>query len=113
MKPPMRQQLTLEVSKLDKNGKPMLDKYSKPLTTTSTYKCRTREHGEVMRTSQIRVEDAKDEIDVMPDVPVNESAKVKYTTIGGETKSGIIRAISESTNLSGSKVYFRTCVIDG
>lgn len=113
MKPAMRQHLTLQVPKVDSKGKPVLDKYSKPLTEAKDYKCRTRERGESSNTAQIRVEDARDELDVMPGTPVQENLEVKYTTIGGEVKKGTIKAIAETTNLTASKVYFRTCVIDG
>ncbi len=113
MRPFMNQHLTLEVAQLDKNGKPMRDKYSKPLVMTQDYPCATRVHGEEIRTSQLRVEDSRDEIDVMPDVPVQEGAKVIYSTITGEIKTGTILAISETMNLSGSKIYFRTCVVNG
>lgn len=113
MKPKMLQSLTLQVPKLDSNGKPVLDKYSKPITTSKEYKCRTREHGEVLNTTQIRIEDSNDVVDVMPDVPVQENLEVSYTTISGERKKGTIKAIAETTNLTASKVYFKTCVING
>ena len=113
MKPAMKQHLTLYIPKVDGNGKPILDKYSKPITIAKDFKCRTREHGEVSNTAQIRVEDARDEIDVLPITPVQENLKVKYTTISGEVKEGTIKAIAETTNLTASKIYFRTCVVDG
>lgn len=109
----MLQTLTLQIPKIDSNGKPVLDKYSKPITTSKVYKCRTREHGEVLNTSQLRIEDSKDEVDVMPDTPVQEGMEVSYTTISGEQKKGSIIAIAETPNLTASKVYFRTCVING
>lgn len=113
MKPRMKQHLTLQIPKVDSNGKQVLDKYSKPITTSKNFICRTREHGEVNNTAQIRVEDARDEIDVLPDTPVQENLEVRYTTISGEVKKGTIKAIAETTNLTASKVYFRTCVVDG
>lgn len=109
----MHQRLMLSVPKLDASGKVIRDKYSKPLTTVSTYKCRTRVHGEERQSMQLRVDDARDEIDVMPDVPVDEGLDVSYTTISGEEKKGTIKAIAETTNLTANKIYFRTLTIDG
>lgn len=113
MKPKMKQHLTLQIPQVDSNGKKVLDKYSKPITVSKDFICRTREHGEVNNTAQIRVEEARDEIDVLPNTPVQENMEVKYTTISGEVKKGTIKAISETTNLTTSKIYFKTCVIDG
>lgn len=112
MRPKMNQSLILEVAKLNENGKPILDKYSRPIVSKSSHVCRTREHGEALTTPQLRVQDGKDEIDVLPDTPVTEGAKVEYTTIGGRRKHGTILSIVETTNLTASKVYFRTCVVD-
>ncbi|WP_241958580.1 hypothetical protein [Staphylococcus haemolyticus] len=109
----MKQRLTLSVPKLDANGKVMRDKYSKPLTTTQDYKCRTRVHGEERQSNQLRIDDARDEIDVMPNVPVDEGLEVEYTTISGKVKKGTIKAIAETPNLTGSKIYFRTLIING
>lgn len=113
MRPAMHQTITLSVPKLDAKGNVVRDKYSKPITTESSYPCRTRVHGEERQNTQLRIADARDEIDVMPDVPVQETMSVTYTTITGETKHGIIQAIAETTNLTASKIYFRTLVING
>lgn len=113
MKPVMLQTLTLQVPKTDSKGKPVLDKYSKPITISEQYKCRTREHGETLRTSQLRIEDSRDEIDVNPNTPVQEGLEVSYTTISGELKKGSIKAVAETTNLTASRVLFKTVVIDG
>lgn len=112
MKPPMRQTLTVSVPKLDDRGKPILDKYSKPIVEKRTFKCRVRENGELLRNNQSSIEDARDEIDVMPTVHVNEGLSVSYITIGGTIKSGIIKKIVETTNVSASKVLFRTLIIN-
>ena len=109
----MKQRLMLSVPQLDKNGRVMRDKYSKPITTQKEFQCRTRVHGEERQSYQLRVDDARDEVDVMPFVDVQEGQEVEYTTIGGEVKKGAIKAIAETTNLTASKVYFRTLTIDG
>lgn len=113
MKPPMRQSLTISVPKLDDRGKPILDKYSKPIVEKQTFKCRVRENGGLLRGLKSSVEDARDEIDIMPTVNANEGLSVSYVTIGGITKSGIIESIVETTNVSASKVLFRTLIING
>lgn len=113
MKPPMRQSISISIPKLDDKGKPMLDKYSKPIVEDKTFKCRVRENGGLKQTNQISVEDARDEIDVMPSTPVNEGMSVSYKTIGGAKKTGKIAGIVESTNISASRVNFRTLIING
>lgn len=113
MKPKMLQKLTLEVAKTGANGKPLLDKYSKPIVEKQEFACRTRVNGETLRNSQISVEDARDELDVLPNTPVKENAKVIYTTTSGEVKQGTIKSIVETPNLTASKIYFKTCVING
>lgn len=113
MKPPMRQSISINVPKLDDKGKPVLDKYSKPIVEERTFKCRVRENGGLKQDNRIAVEDARDEIDVMPNVPVNEGLSVAYKTIGGAKKTGRIASIVESTNISASRVNFRTLIING
>lgn len=109
----MRQTLTISVPKLDDRGKPILDKYSKPIVEKQSFKCRVRENGGLLRGLKSSIEDARDEIDVMPNVQVNEGLSVSYVTIGGTTKSGLIDSIVETTNISASKVLFRTLIING
>ncbi|PTK30826.1 hypothetical protein BUZ49_04090 [Staphylococcus hominis] len=113
MKPTMRQRLIIKKPKLDANGNVMRDRYSKPITTEQEFKCHTRVHGEESKTLDLRIENARDEIDVMPNVPVDEGLEVEYTTISGHLKKGVIKAITETPNLTGSKIYFRTLIIDG
>lgn len=119
MKPAMKQTITVNVPYKNEKGQQSYDKYGRPITVKETvshkpltFPCHTRERGELYRDLQFRMEDARDEVDVMPDVPVNEGMEVSYTTISGKTKKGIIQAITETPNLTGSKIYFRTCVIN-
>lgn len=113
MIPPMRQSITMFVPILDENGNESYDDYGQPLTDTSTFKCRVNEHAELQRNKTFVYDDAVDEVDVMHDIPVDTGIKVEYTTRRGTVKKGTVKSYTETTNLSASRTYFRTLIING
>ncbi|MDU0429209.1 hypothetical protein QVA60_01745 [Staphylococcus chromogenes] len=112
MRPAMRQRITIKIPMLDARGKPILDDYGKAKTESKAGVCRTRENANLRTNELISVQDANDEVDVMPSFPYKVGAEVEYSTIQGVVKKGIVIGYTESTNLTASKVYFRTLVID-
>ena len=112
MKPAMRQRITMKVPFLDSRGKPILDDYGRAKTESKTGICRTRENANLRANEHLSVQDANDEVDVMPSFPYKVGAEVAYTTIQGVEKRGTVIGYTESTNLTASKVYFRTLIVD-
>ncbi|MCQ9290702.1 hypothetical protein [Staphylococcus hyicus] len=112
MKPAMRQRITIKMPILDSKGKPTLDDYSRPKTESKTGVCRTREKANLLTNERLSIQDANDEIDVLPSFPYKVGAEVLYTTIQGVEKKGTIIGYTESTNITASKVYFRTLIVD-
>ncbi|HDT9274220.1 TPA: hypothetical protein REH32_001224 [Staphylococcus pseudintermedius] len=112
MKPVMNQSITIEIPTLDDKGRIKLNDYGQPLTKKVSGKCRVVENGEVRRNEMLAITDASDEIDVLPNFPIVDGAKVTYTTIGGITKNGTIKTHTETTNLTANKVYYRTLIVD-
>lgn len=112
MKPTMRQRITIKIPIFDSKGKQIYNDYGIAKTESKTDKCRTRENANVQRDELLSIQDANDEIDVLPTFPVVAGAEVTYTTISGKEKKGKVVAYSESTNLTASRVYFRTLIVD-
>ncbi|UXS61027.1 hypothetical protein [Staphylococcus ureilyticus] len=113
MIPPMRQSITISIPLIDDNGNEIYNDYGKPLTDTSTFKCRVNEHAELQRSKTFVYDDAVDEVDVMHDVPIETGVEVEYTTRRGTVKKGTVKSYTETTNLSASRTYFRTLIING
>jgi hypothetical protein len=106
MKPSMKHSVVVRVPRLgEKNeyGKPLKD----PVSTNARvlYSTRTVKgtNGQTFETSL--------EVDLPPDIPVGYGTEIEYTDYAGKVTKGMVIAMTESTNLAGTKVYFRTVFV--
>jgi len=114
MMPPMKQQITYSVPKLDENGQPLRDKYGKPIASApQTSVARVVRDVSIVRDAQVQERRVSLEIDVPPDVEPVIGAEITFTTISGKTEKGTVVTMRESANLAGDRVYFRTLYVDG
>ncbi|WP_144558532.1 hypothetical protein [Shouchella miscanthi] len=109
MKPPMRDDVVVMTTQLDENGNPITDNRGRPIAPKETpTKARITNKVRVVRNRQGVEEKTSIEFDLPPDVEFGFDSTISYTdTFGQERKAQVVNW-EESTNLSGSKVYFRT-----
>ena len=108
MKPPMRQQVTVKTPALDGQGNPVTDDYGKPQLDSQTTKARVQHSTKLVTDQQGQEFQTMLEVDLPPDVPITYGTEITYTDLMGQTSTGKVRTMEESTNLAGSKVFFRT-----
>ncbi len=113
MIPPMRQKVTANVPILDENGNPITDKYGKPKTKPIDSKARVQFKSQLIRDANGQERRVNLEIDLPRDFNPESGTKLDYVTIDRKEGSGTIVTKDETTNLSGSKVYYRTVYVDG
>ncbi len=113
MIPPMRQEVTANVPILDGNGEPITDKYGKPLTKEIESKARVQFKSQLVRDANGQERRVNLEIDIPKNFNPGQGDGIDYVTAGGAKGSGTIVAKDEATNLSGSKVYYRTVYVNG
>lgn len=113
MKPAMRQSATISRAVFGTDGKPKLDRFGKPLVEKVPTKARVRTITKLIRTAAGNEHDSFVEIDVPHDVAVRAGETVDYIKIDGTSGSGQIVEVSESVNLTASRVWFRTLHTDG
>ncbi len=113
MKPPMREKITLYQTIFDENGDPIKDEYGRSKTNPVESKARVIFSTRVVQGSDGRQYETSLEVDLPADLTVNYGDELEYVPflgLGVKTK-GLVRAMSESTNLAGNKVYFRTVYV--
>jgi len=113
MKPPMKQKVNANVPYLDNNGKPIIDKYGRPKTKAIESKARVQFKSQLIRDANGQERRTSLEIDLPRDFNPSQGTEIDYVAMGGDKGSGTIVAKEESTNLAGSKVYYRTVFVDG
>jgi hypothetical protein len=106
MKPSMRQEVTLLVPRLGEK-----DEYGKPVTDPFLAKARVQYSTKTVRGTNGQTIETTLEIDLPADVYVEYGMEIEYTDWFGKVTKGLVRSMSESTNLSGTKVYFRTVFV--
>ncbi|WP_445506795.1 hypothetical protein [Niallia sp. 03190] len=88
------------------------DDYSRPvLTETLIDEARVQYSSKVIERPDGTKVQATLEVDLMPDVQVKYGTEAKYENGFGEEIQGSVISIDESTNLAGTKVFFRTVLI--
>lgn len=113
MIPPMRQKVIANVPILGDNGKLIKDKYGRPQTEPIESKARVQFKSQLIRDANGRELRVNLEIDLPRDFNPDSGTELDYVTIDGKEGTGTIVAKDEATNLSGSKVYYRTVFVDG
>ncbi|MCR1833059.1 hypothetical protein NSA56_01440 [Oceanobacillus caeni] len=113
MIPPMRQKVTANVPILDENSNPITDKYGKAKTKPIDSKARVQFKSQLIRDANGQEKRASLEIDLPTNIDAQNGIVVEYTNANGRKVKGTIIAVDEATNLSGSKVYYRTVYVDG
>lgn len=113
MMPPMRQKVSLLLPVIGDDGKAVKDVYGKPKTQKVESKARVQRTSKVIQDAQGTEHRIALEIDLPPEVNPKSGVSIEFTEISGEVLTGVIRSKEESVNLSGSKVYFRTVLVDG
>lgn len=113
MKPPMRQKVTANVPILDDNGKPMIDKYGKPVTKPIKSKGRVQFKSQLVRTADGREHKVNLEVDLPPNFNPDEGQEVEGKDADGNPFKGTIKAKEDIISLTGSKVHYRTVFVDG
>lgn len=113
MMPPMRQSVTISKTMTDSLGNPIYDKFGKPKTVFVLSKARVRSRSSLIAKADGSEVNANIEIDVPPDIIINDGERVEYTRIDGRTGSGTVIQSEETTNVTASRVLFRTVFVDG
>ncbi|WP_068672281.1 hypothetical protein [Oceanobacillus sp. Castelsardo] len=113
MIPPMRQKVTANVPVFDGNGQPITDKYGRPKTEKKHSKARVQFKSQLIRDANGQERRVNLEIDLPRDFNPDSGIELDYVTIDGKSGTGTIVSKDEATNLSGSKVYYRTVYVDG
>lgn len=113
MKPPMRQECSIYQPLTDSTGKPILDKYGKPKTVVFKSVARVRRKGNLIITKAGTETNTNIEIDVPQSTRVKDGDKIDFVDMDGVKGTGTVISYEEATNLTGSRVLFRTVFVDG
>lgn len=113
MKPRMLQTATIYREALNPDGTIFKDRYGKAKTEKVVSKARVRSVTKVIRTAAGVEHDSIIEIDVPAKTHVAAGNTIDYVKIDGTTGSGTVVSINEATNLTASRVLFKTLVTDG
>lgn len=108
MKPPMNQSITLKNPVLDSLGNPDKDSFGRPKLETSVTQARVQYSTKVIRGTDGQTYETSLEVDLPPEVKVGFGTETSYVDPFNNKIEGRVLAMSESTNLAGNKVYFRT-----
>lgn len=109
MMPPMRDQVTVVTTRLDDNGNPVLDDRGRPVAPDETVtKARITYKVKVVRNRHGVEQTTNVEFDLPPEVIFDYDSTIEYTNSFGKEDKAEVVAWEESTNLSGSRVFFRT-----
>lgn len=113
MKPSMRQRIIANVPVLDEYGEVVKDRYGRPQTAERESKARVQYKPQTVYNAQGEEKRINLEIDIPAAFNPDTGTRVKAQTIGGDWVEGNIEAKDEATNLSASKVYYRTVYVGG
>jgi hypothetical protein len=106
MKPSMKQDVIVNVPRLGEKNE-----YGKPLTDPLRTKARVQYSTRTVKGTNGQTFESTLEVDLPADVPVWYGTEIEYTDYAGKVTKGLVVAMSESTNLSGTKVFFRTVFV--
>lgn len=107
MKPPMNQTVMIY------NPSTETDEYDRPIKQPPfESKARVQRKNKVVYSANGSEFETTLEIDLPPEVEIGYQTEISYTDLLGNEGKGTIRAIEESTNLAGNRVYFRTVNVE-
>lgn len=116
MRPPMHQKIFIKSqTALDEDGNEIKDRYGRPVyrDVEKKYPARVRRKANQVRDKEGIIYDADMEIDVPEDAPVEARMNIRFQNIDGTIQDGIIESITDSVNLSGTRVLFKVLIVDG
>jgi hypothetical protein len=106
MKPSMKQSVIVYVPRLGEK-----DEYGKPLKDPVAINARVQYSTRTVKGTNGQTLETTLEIDLPADVPVGYGTEIEYTDYAGRVTKGLVIAMNESTNLAGTKVFFRTVFV--
>lgn len=109
----MRQRIIANVPVLDANGNQTKNRQGQPQTAEQESKARVQYKPQTVFDALGQEKKIALEVDIPTTFNPDTGTEVRAQTIGGEWVSGRIEAKDEATNLSASKVYYRTVYIGG
>lgn len=113
MRPPMNQRVNISQVKLDASGQPTYNDYGIAETTTVSSDARVRRKTNLIRTADGTEHNATLEIDVPASVQVESGSAINFIDMDGNEGSGVVVNYEDATNITGSRVLFRTVYVDG
>lgn len=113
MKPAMKQKITASVPLLDDAGNVIKDRYGKPKTGPKESKAAVRKKVNLIRDSQGTETRTNLEIDIPPEMILDAGTTVDYIDIDGRTGKAVVVDSENVTNLTNTKVYYRTVFANG
>lgn len=113
MRPPMNQRVLVNKAILNEHGMPTTDKYGRPLTEKVESKARVRRKSNLIITTSGTETNTNIEIDVPSQMIVKEGEEIHFIDMDGNDGSGRVVSYEEATNVTGSRVLFRTVFVDG
>lgn len=113
MRPPMNQRILVYKSVADESGVPKTDKYGRPLTEKVESKARVRRKSNLIITSNGTETNTNIEVDVPSQMLIKEGEEINYIDMDGNEGTGRVISYEEATNVTGSRVLFRTVFVDG
>ncbi|ULG70876.1 hypothetical protein [Macrococcus brunensis] len=112
MRPPMNQRVNIS-QVLMNQGQPIYDDYGIPKTGTVASDARVRRKTNLIRTANGTEHNATLEIDVPANVQVESGSTINFIDMDGNEGSGVVVSYEDATNITGSRVLFRTVYVDG
>lgn len=116
MKPPMRQQAVIYNGTETTTNIDGYDDYGNPIVTEEEkrmVKARVRRRANLIQSKNGDETNTDIEIDVESDVIVIPGFRVDFVDAQGIAGTGDIVSYEETTNLSGSRVLFKTVYVNG
>lgn len=106
--PPMKDNITLMVKKLDEFGKPLLNRNGVAIREPIQTKARVQHSNKVIFSAAGTEITATLEVDIPPDIEVRSGDIVHWVDRFGVLITGPIEQLTEALSANGSTVWFRT-----
>lgn len=113
MRPPMNQRVLVHRAIKSYGNNTLTDKYGRPLTEKVESKARVRRKSNLIITTSGTETNTNIEIDVPSQMIVKEGEEISYIDMDGNDGTGKVISYEEATNVTGSRVLFRTVFVDG
>lgn len=111
-RPPMREKIKLFIPVRDANGDIIKDEYGRPAKRTEiTTRCRVSYTTREIQSSDGKRYVASVEIDLPPEIPIDNAMEVLYEPEGRQKVSGQVISVDAAYNLSGKKTYYWTAYL--